>query len=123
MTTVSFPADQGITPPWRDTTLSVADRVDLLLQGHLREEKVDPVGNGQSRVPPRRRDPLVGRERDGRHELSLFIDTAERSHEKFRSTTRHRIATSSSLRPPEGACFQESARCNSCLAPRYSQAS
>ena len=45
MTTVSFPADQGITPPWRDTTLSVADRVDLLLTEMTLEEKVAQLGS------------------------------------------------------------------------------
>ena len=45
MTTVSFPADQRITPPWRDTTLSVADRVDLLLTEMTLEEKVAQLGS------------------------------------------------------------------------------
>jgi len=45
MTTVSFPADQGITHPWRDTTLSVADRVDLLLTEMTLEEKVAQLGS------------------------------------------------------------------------------
>jgi len=45
MTTVSFPADQGITPPWRDTTLSVADRVERLLTEMTLEEKVAQLGS------------------------------------------------------------------------------
>ena len=45
MTTVPFPAEQGVTPPWRDTTLSVADRVDLLLAEMTLEEKVAQLGS------------------------------------------------------------------------------
>src|SRR5664279_1147129 len=45
MTTVSIPADERMTPPWRDTTLSVADRVDLLLTEMTLEVKVAQLGS------------------------------------------------------------------------------
>ena len=45
MTTISTPADKRVTPPWRDTTLSVADRVELLLQEMTLEEKVAQLGS------------------------------------------------------------------------------
>jgi beta-xylosidase len=45
MTTVSTPADETVTPPWRDTTLAVAERVELLLQEMTLEEKVGQLGS------------------------------------------------------------------------------
>ena len=45
MTTASIPAEERVTPPWRDTTLSVADRVELLLQEMTLEEKVAQLGS------------------------------------------------------------------------------
>jgi beta-glucosidase len=45
MTTVSIPADEGMTPPWRDTGLPVADRVELLLTEMTLEEKVAQLGS------------------------------------------------------------------------------
>ena len=45
MTIVSIPADEGMTHPWRDTTLSVADRVQLLLTEMTLEEKVAQLGS------------------------------------------------------------------------------
>ena len=38
-------ADERVTPPWRDTTLSVADRVELLLHEMTLEEKVAQLGS------------------------------------------------------------------------------
>lgn len=45
MTTVPIPAAERVTPPWQDTTLSVDDRVDLLLQEMTLEEKVAQLGS------------------------------------------------------------------------------
>jgi beta-glucosidase-like glycosyl hydrolase len=45
MVTVSSPADERVTPPWRDTTLSVTDRVELLLTEMTLEEKVAQLGS------------------------------------------------------------------------------
>lgn len=45
MTTISIPAEEPLTPPWRDTTLSVDDRVDLLLREMTLEEKVAQLGS------------------------------------------------------------------------------
>jgi beta-glucosidase-like glycosyl hydrolase len=45
MTTASMPATEPATPPWRDTTLPVADRVELLLQEMTLEEKVAQLGS------------------------------------------------------------------------------
>lgn len=45
MTTGSIPANEGMTPPWRDTTLSVADRVEALLQEMTLEEKIAQLGS------------------------------------------------------------------------------
>lgn len=45
MTIVSIPADEGMTHRWRDTTLSVADRVQLLLTEMTLEEKVAQLGS------------------------------------------------------------------------------
>jgi beta-glucosidase len=52
MTTVSIPADEGITPPWRDTTLSVADRVELLLTETGEEGGPAVAGVLSGRVQP-----------------------------------------------------------------------
>ena len=65
MTTVSLPADKGTTPPWRDTTLSVADRVQLLLTEMTLEEKVAQlgsrwVGNDMKTEPFTEPSPAVG---------------------------------------------------------------
>ena len=45
MTIASIPADEGMTHRWRDTTLSVADRVQLLLTEMTLEEKVAQLGS------------------------------------------------------------------------------
>jgi beta-xylosidase len=45
MATVSIPAEERVTPPWRDTTLSIADRVESLLQEMTLEEKVAQLGS------------------------------------------------------------------------------
>ena len=45
MTTVPIPAGAGMTPPWRDTTRSVADRVERLLTEMTLEEKVAQLGS------------------------------------------------------------------------------
>jgi beta-glucosidase-like glycosyl hydrolase len=45
MTTVSIPAQEPATPPWRDTTLPVADRVERLLEEMTLEEKVAQLGS------------------------------------------------------------------------------
>jgi beta-glucosidase-like glycosyl hydrolase len=45
MTTASIPATEPATPPWRDTTLPVADRVELLLQEMTLDEKVAQLGS------------------------------------------------------------------------------
>ena len=45
MTTVPIPAEERVTPPWRNTTLSVADRVELLLQEMTLEERVGQLGS------------------------------------------------------------------------------
>jgi beta-xylosidase len=45
MTTVPIPAGAGMTAPWRDTTRSVADRVERLLTEMTLEEKVGQLGS------------------------------------------------------------------------------
>ena len=45
MTTVSIQTHQGMTTPWRDTALPVAERVELLLTEMTLEEKVAQLGS------------------------------------------------------------------------------